>query len=230
MALVRISRELLHEVCNGINNFSSKVYNNTVKPLYPQQAVGEFKGGEIYEFCLRKAWGEHYDLFDMLKGTKFVRETDRFDLRVTDPTTNDTFEVKVFPDQGKIAVPNWMGAYGYADVKAPASELHMLTWAPKFFADRASFSQAKADHDLKFSTIWDQVRGFLSSSKSLNDAIKKYPDIKLWIPQHYLDKVEEKVERAPRAVREQQEAEAAVATIDHTLLASMGVLKSIQAA
>lgn len=48
----------------------------------------------------------------------------------------------------------------------------------------------------KWNKVWDQVNGFLTNCKSLNQALKLWPDLRIYIPQPYLDKVNTVVERA----------------------------------
>lgn len=58
--------------------------------------------------------------------------------------------------------------------------------------------------ELRWEKVKTDVDNFLANCKSLNEALKLYPDIAIYIPKPYLDKVEEKKE-----VSEKKESEAA---------------------
>ena len=47
----------------------------------------------------------------------------------------------------------------------------------------------------KWNSVWDQVNGFLGKCKSLNQALKLWPDLRVYIPSSYLKKVDAVVER-----------------------------------
>lgn len=57
---------------------------------------------------------------------------------------------------------------------------------------------AKLEVDTRWNKVQSDVRGYLSECKSLNDGLKHWPDLRLYIPPEYLEKVEQKVERSGR--------------------------------
>ena len=227
MALVRISRDLLTAVKDTIKEFADQIRQDTVDKTNPSLAAKEYVGGDIFDYCDKKAWGEHYDLKGRLVGTRFCKQVSRYDLSIRDQQGKHRIEIQVRPSEGKVNIPSWMGSWDYCDLSTSESDVSSLPWVSKFFADKEEYDILLAAHNTKFANIRDQVIGFLNASKSLNDAIKKYPDIKLWIPKRYIDDVERVVDRKPREQRVREEMAEAVVDLDTSLLASMGVMRAI---
>lgn len=225
MALVRISYALINDVEAGIVNFADKVERDTIDPLCPQAASEEVKGGEFAAYCEDLLWGEHLHLKDKIP-SNWRQDCDHIQAHIKDENNKTIIRLSVSPEKGQFKGTPRTDRWG------PSVNIKLqqctLPWVHDFFDKKAVYDTARAAHRVKFGTIKEQVLGFLRSSKSLNDAIKKYPDIKLWIPQAYLDSIERVVERKPREQREKEVVEQTMGSLDHSLLASMGVLKTIQ--
>ena len=67
--------------------------------------------------------------------------------------------------------------------------------------------------------VRDQVRSFLSQFATLNQAVKAWEGVRLYIPQNFLDRLDAKVERTKSEIK----AELAVANIDVSKLTTMAV-------
>ena len=71
----------------------------------------------------------------------------------------------------------------------------------------------------EWSKVRDQVRSFLSQFATLNQAVKAWEGVRLYIPQNFLDRLDAKVARTKSEI----EAELAVANIDVSKLTTMAV-------
>lgn len=87
----------------------------------------------------------------------------------------------------------------------------------------------RMDLNREIKTKWNKVdtdiKQFLSKCKSLNEALKLWPGVKLYIPQEYINRVEHKVERKVR----EKEIKESVATDELTAAAIAAKLAGITA-
>lgn len=79
--------------------------------------------------------------------------------------------------------------------------------------------------EFKWQKVSEDVREFLKSNKSLNAAIKAWPEVRAFIPASYLERVDRKVER--KASRE--EAERKLAEIDREGAVAAAALAALAA-
>jgi hypothetical protein len=68
-----------------------------------------------------------------------------------------------------------------------------------------SVSQQR-DCNARWKKVEEQVVPFLEKCRSLNEALKLWPDLRMYIPREYLDRVERKVERSKADSAAAQEA------------------------
>jgi hypothetical protein len=66
----------------------------------------------------------------------------------------------------------------------------------------------------RWENVKQQVLNFLESCKSLNEAVKLWPDIKRYLPADAIEKLERKTERAAKAVEGESDALKALRNID----------------
>jgi hypothetical protein len=93
----------------------------------------------------------------------------------------------------------------------------------RFAAVRERVKQV-SEVNKRWKNIKEQVIGFLKECKSLNEAVKLYPDIVHYIPPHFLMKLNEQKVKAARDV---SAAAAKLAEMDTTALSAAPVLARI---
>ena len=211
MALVRISKQLLQDVERTVNNIKNKTLETVVEPKNPTK--NPVYTDKCVERALEAAWGDHAHLKDVVP-QNWMTKIGRVDITIT-PVIPEFQVAKtvLFPPKTEIK-------YGdYVEVRLPelAAPDGMITEYRAYFKERAETAK-------KFETIGKQIATFLKSCKSLNDALKKYPEVALYVPQAYLDII---TEVRTREAREKEEA-VAEPEIDKELITSMGVLGSLQ--
>jgi uncharacterized protein YdaU (DUF1376 family) len=72
--------------------------------------------------------------------------------------------------------------------------------------EQITYHRQIADINSRWSKVQADVSKFLESCKSLNEAVKLWPDIKLYVPEQYIKRLNESVAREKKA----QEANAAL--------------------
>jgi hypothetical protein len=230
MALVRISQQLLSDVTVGIETFAQTIKQKTIDPLLGVSA-NTVVGGELAEYLETYCWREAPQLKDQMP-SRWCGKADYINLDLYDQQGRSLVDgyITVYAEgKRNFKLPPGMNSYGSHRMTIKTHEHTACQWVTSYATNRKAYMEALDAHNTKFRALREQVIGFLNGSKSLNDALKKFPDIGLYVPKEYIERVEVKVERAPREVREAQEKQDATATIDTNLLTTMGVLRSLAA-
>jgi hypothetical protein len=92
----------------------------------------------------------------------------------------------------------------YKNSSYPTVTVKFGTNVPEFLKDTVSYSEKYSDIEQRWSKVTDNVNKFISNCKSLNEALKLWPDLRVYIPRYYMDRVNKKPER-----KEKQESNAA---------------------
>lgn len=184
MAYVAISQGLREDVRRKINSLKA-VELGTVPPSEDKQHVSF-----ITDDHLKLVWGPYYHLMPTTP-PEWAKSIQTVRLQST----------KAFSFED-----------GFVEVKASRTlEFNPEISAPPN-ADRYGFSVTVSNEDPDMAALleagmqrhavkrkWDkierQVTSFLVSCKSLNEGLKLWPDLRIYIPQSYLDRVELKVAR-----------------------------------
>jgi len=211
MSLVRISRSLLDAVSTQLNVLSTNAYRATVEPKNPKSDPAMLDA--MYAAAEIEVWKAAPHLKDAMP-PKWCVTTNRVDVQVKEVPGQE------FQIHKKMVCPPGTSTYGYIDVTVKLRDL-----PPEFVPRLQEFVTAAGEHDVKYKQVREQVLAFLQSSKSLNDALKKFPDIALYIPQHYLDSANEKTSRS--AAKDKDDVP--VMEIDRDLIVATGVVGKLQA-
>lgn len=63
-------------------------------------------------------------------------------------------------------------------------------------AEYLAYRQKVSANDLKWKTVKSQVLQFIGQCKSLNEALKLWPDLRLYVKDSYLERIDKKVEKS----------------------------------
>jgi len=210
MSLVRISKQLLIDVTNNINKTSSTIIAKTVDPMNP--ILTPEVTAALVEAAVVKVWGKYEALRTQMPAEWKVNP--RADIRIQHNGVSVGGEIRI--ENKKFVIPRAKDVgSSYCDVVLESSEIPQ-----EFFQAFVAYETARSAHTEKFVAVNKQVTAFLKSSASLNDALKRYPDLALYIPQTYINKVEEKVERQTRV----KECRPDAPSIDRDFLTSTAVI------
>lgn len=178
MAYVAISTELQHAVRDGIKAMARK-------ELETIGEVPKLKGTE--PFIEEAHWGSYAHLRGQIP-KEWKREASTIFLRVEFP--DGTWQEPI----GFVAAqdtPPTYSPYSYAKATVHADHPDI--------AHIAAVISNRRDAQKRWKEVEEQVMAFLLKCKSLNEGLKLWPDLRMYIPKHYLDRVERKVDRPKEA-------------------------------
>jgi hypothetical protein len=186
MAYVAISSALIESTMNNID----KMRDKEVKQL--GEVPNDIRVDPEDHLAIDLAWGKH----------KPLRET--FDEDLTQSVDNITLNINladlgtqvafyVRPTHDRFVVPNYR-SNGYNSMSRKIEETHslVLTVAAAFVAHQ----RQRLEINAKWKAIQDQVRSFLNAAKSLNEALKLWPALALYISDNYINRVNENASRS----------------------------------
>jgi len=226
MAHVGISQQLISEVKSSITNMGIKERDVKLEQLHvdnpevDNRATLDHIVPEDLADLKLKLYGEYGSLIEQMPN-KWLVSRHNFTVRwkedavshVTGEPCVKLFEYYVLHSSNFKLPPN-TSTYDVINVEGrPAVADRFVQYANKKSAILAEVKK-------KYDNIVDQVTTYLKSCKSLNAAIRALPDIRLYIPQSYLDRVDAKVER--RVAESKAEEHAAV--VDTSLIVSTAVM------
>ena len=202
MAYVGISGELITNVADHISRMRNKERNAFTTPS------GTLELSEAPQEVVALLWGEHAHLQQLLPEEWMCKNTGvdlHLNYTLDDSPDADkhstTFTIKY--SKHLMAPPN-VSSYRY-DVQVP-----MNTCPIPLAEDYLKWSKEMSAIEARWATVRKQIVNFLKSCKSLNEALKLWPDVRIYIPEAYIKRVERKVEREVTMSR----AASALANVD----------------
>ena len=202
MATVRISRQLLNDVGNKISAMCTSESKGFDKAQMLIDAPMAEKTAMIHEAL----WGNYAHLEAEMPAHWKV-SVKRFDVYfgkpgevITEATRYNTKMWNPYIDTTPLPVP--MGKTG----STMDTHINHDVWIkyPSIAAILLGMKEAEEKQTAttqKYSAVGTQVKQFLKSCASLNDAAKKWPAVMLYVPENYVNEVNRKV------VREKKEKE-----------------------
>lgn len=191
MAYVSISQELINEVSNKLGRMRSAELSAMPDTDKFGIELLAAPGGKDYVDSL--VWGPLLDIKSRLDAENL--------------TTNLTVHFQL--GKGSVNLPSYLiprrstNSY-YMDVKAsmetaPEELRALLRRFEETFTQREECAQ-------RWKTVEKQVKDFLNKCKSLNEALKLWPDVRRYVDTRFLERVEKKVERSASAGSDAAEA------------------------
>lgn len=197
MATVYITQNLTRDIQRVINRMRDGELEQTVPD------AGKSISCNAVELLNRLAWGDHYHLMSQLP-KDWLRQPGSADINVitgVDEDCRPTKETVSFSNlNGYFERPTadrW-GAPRPECTKAWIEQHIQFTGAPEALAKLDEINTRN-----EISTKWEKTFGdistFLSKCKSLNEGLKVWPGLALYIPPAYMERINTKVERKARA-------------------------------
>lgn len=187
MAYVAISQALLSETEHNISRMKDREKTQLPSP------VTEMKIDHDDPIATNIAWGEHVHL----KGTlpeDWTQLVDGIHVNITynfnDAPRDTSFAIRAKDKQ--FLVPNFRSnGYNSANIKVYEDHPFVKQFASELVESRRTHDEINVKwHDIK-----EQVIKFLRSAKSLNEALKLWPALALYISDSYISRVNDKVSR-----------------------------------
>lgn len=174
MAYVAISGELIDSVRSGIQAMARK-------ELATIGEVPKLKGTE--SFVEAALWGKYAHLKPQMP-QEWTRPCGAIVLRIQLP--EGAWQETILFITPAAAPPNYT-AYSTPKVT--------LNYDDESIKEILDVITNRRDAQKRWSEVEEHVLKFLQKCKSLNEGLKLWPDLRMYIPKHFLDRVERKVER-----------------------------------
>lgn len=210
MATVRISEALKNSIASSINKMA-EAERKMIYGDFQDVSVNTFNDTDniMVEAMLRLIWKDYYHLIDLVPEV-WLNKYSEFNLQlVRKDVPNNSYIVSIKFGKKLGVPPKWSP---YDNVLMMYEEEFALM--PTYASRRQEMHTRLNECTEKFSRIRNQISSYLSSMGSLNAALKDLPELRVYIPQNYLDTVDKVVTRAPRAKKEPGE----VTEVDKGLL------------
>ena len=221
--LVQISDKLQSSITNKINDMRDRELGGRerlptleVYPHHPQYQ-------QIVGILEESVWGALRYMKEMMPEA-WMTKTRRIDMYyvpsgIADRNAEDASHVVV---GGDVLFPPDRSPYPDVFITEPNEFLDTLL--AETIARAAEYNEVKH----RYARITDQVLGFLRQHPSLNKALKALPELELYIPTEYMDRVNKESERVVRA--RARAPETPVVPVDVTLLTTTAVAHRVRGA
>jgi hypothetical protein len=214
---VGITQELKSDVSNRIRNFFRR---KAYQLEFGCEALSQtYTMNREHPMLSRIIWGEHEHLLALMPKQWCKRMTSDFEVQVqTKVPGQESFSklrIKVKNNAEMVAPP---GFEYFRDHTIP----YDLCPETKKYFDLHIREQTFESHWQKINS---DVREFLNSNKSLNAAIKAWPELRAYIPSDYLARVDKKPERKAQ----QEKAEQVLASIDRDAAVAAATMVTLAA-
>ena len=196
MAYVAISNNLISDTQNNIIKMRDKEKAAVTAP--PERINVSNKDANL-ELLI---WGNHLHLRDQMP-SEWKKTYNRINARIHyewAPEKSTSFDF-IFESVDPIEVPqcNENSYYGH-NISVPENS-HLLPQQARAAVEHQKFCRQT---DAKWSDIKTQVSDFLRAAKSLNEALKLWPALALYVSDDYIDRVNNNPKREKTASRAEE--------------------------
>lgn len=203
MAYVAISKDLIERVKSNIRHMN----RSEVVSSCPTIAVGKSVSKDASALFTRGCWGARAHLLELIPKDDWCSPLTSVDIYVYGSTTvNDVLHnvrtgIRFTDLTNAWGQPERNSYYPYTRCDFHIDDLRAL---PEEMAGRsellAVYEEAvtQTGIDVRWAKIMSDMVEFLHKCKSLNEAIKLFPAVKMYVDKHDIERMERKVERAPR--------------------------------
>lgn len=200
---VAISKDLVQRVKDRIHHMRKAEIESTVPNLDKTFAVD---ASSIFN---KAAFGEHLHFLDIAPKTWFrKRESSSIHVRYKSDENSAEYDrdtsVRFEGMTNAWSPPNGSESSFYVYSGSASINIDEVLALPESTPGRQEIIDKVADSRTEFdiNVRWDKVQkdivDFLGKCKSLNEAVKLLPSIKMYVSQQDLERLERKVERGPR--------------------------------
>ena len=215
MALVKISKQLLEDAEKHVRQMdyvAAAAGHEAAAPAKNMAVVAE-----LAELAMTE-WFSKAPEIRKLVPLDWLVETNRIYIEVRPTGGKGGNDMRVVLE-GAWRIPQFVKP-SYADPTFRVS-VASLTYETRDCV--TSYYERMFAHDKKYLEVRKQVKAFLTAAVSLNDAVKRFPSIAMYIPQSYLDKLKEQKAKSSK----KDDNAAAEAALDKTLLSVVGALHQL---
>jgi hypothetical protein len=219
MAYVRITDEMRKRVGETVE----RMKQNEIRHLQIDElSVGTPEYESIVAIIEDDAWGKFLPLKAQMP-SEWFSTIDSVEARFMDTNGLTVHRPRVVLSDPHDKFPPNVSRWGLSvNIRIEKCNDVVVTW----LANIAVAKEKKKECEAKFSTIRAQLLNFLTQHASLNTALKELPELEMYVPSDYMDRVREKVVRNKPEPRTAAEDEPPL--VDKDLLTSTAVAARIQ--
>jgi len=208
MAHVKITERLINEVAGVVQRMQRSALGQL------DTASPEEMADEMAELAVQDAYSEAPHLRGQLPES-WLNELHWLRVRFVDDAGTET---GVFYDRdfdGSVKMPRVDSRYRHdVTFRLSGAPSRVRDWHDRTLAAR----QEKQNIEQRYRTVRDQLMQFLRSHNSLNRAIKEMPELEMYLPQEFMDRL-----NAPNPKRSKKTEDRPQVEIDRNAVASLGV-------
>jgi hypothetical protein len=214
MAFVGITDQMCHEVRRKIRSMQNAEFDQLGdSPLESIQLAGD------EPWLMEKAWQGRTDLINTLPQDWLRNPEGMVDFNIhCGEVTLGSVRVRSI----KFPLPPMYGG-NYPTVNITFTEENL----PETFNGLKDYRTKRAEVEERWEKVQKAVRSFLENCKSLNEAVKLWPDLRVYIPQDYIARLDKKSERK---AKEESNAAAILASIDTNEIQAAAVIARMSGA
>ena len=197
MAYVRKTQTLVDDVANTVNSMMHAELGKLKKAN--DVSIGTDLHRDIAELYSKEAWKLAPDIKDKMPEA-WCKLTDSVEIKFVNGDDYNNIRTQIgFPDNDKLKLPPTYNKYhDRLELEESSCTALVKEWLVK---QHALDSQRSQTRDM-FNGIAEQLTKFLNRHASLNTAIKEMPELKLYVPDEYIARLEQK--SAPRTQTQTQ--------------------------
>ena len=192
MAYVRKTQTLVDDVANTVNSMMHAELGKLKKAN--DVSIGTDLHRDIAELYLKESWKLAPDIKDKMPD-EWCKLVDSIEIKFVNGDDYNNIMTQIgFPDNDKIKLPPTYNRYNdRLEIQESSCTGLVKEWLVK---QHSLDSQRSQTRDM-FNGIEKQLTKFLDRHASLNSALKEMPELKLYVPDDYISKLEQKT--APRS-------------------------------
>jgi hypothetical protein len=181
MAYVAITKTLRDEMKNTIYRLREAEVNSMPDPVVIARTVSSTEA--CMELVMGKLWGSEADLRERLD-----KYSQKRSVRVVVDGPNSSIQFDINVNQPCI-------------INCDRYSTHVLTLNGAdtvMFNEALEARQGRNEATNRWNGVESQVLAFMESCKSLNEAVKLWPDVQRYIPKDYIERLGQKTEKQAR--------------------------------
>ena len=187
MAYVRKTQMLVDDVANTVNSMMNTELSNQRKAN--DVSIGTDLHRDIAELYSQEAWKLAPDIKDKMPD-EWCKLVDNVEVKFVNGDDYNNIRLDIgFPDNDKLKLPPTYNRYhDRLEIHESSCGVLVKEWLVKQHSLDSQRSQTRE----MFGGIEEQLTKFLGRHASLNTAIKEMPELKLYVPDEYIRKLEQK--------------------------------------
>lgn len=214
MAYVGISEALKRRISSKLNYMQNQELGRLKATLYPFTQL-PLTGPAWGAFIERVAWGAHAGLRDVLPDD-WVAHVGRLDLKIFDGDVQ--LESVRYEGPEILLPPPFRSGYSYY---TPDLQLDVADLDPELAANLKRYHAAITANSERYTVAGEHLNKLLSRCKSLNEAVELYPDLKFFLEDDILEKLER------RRGKEEKGPDPRLDGVDTALITSAAVIGNL---